>query len=73
MLSMGAQGDRSEPGVVPRAVWDVFDIIEKTPGREFLLRLSMMEIYNEVRTRLQDLHADEFSLACPRTIAHSLV
>ncbi|KAK9821387.1 hypothetical protein WJX74_007412 [Apatococcus lobatus] len=47
-------GDRSEPGVVPRAVWDVFDIIEKTPGREFLLRLSMMEIYNEVLNDLLD-------------------
>ena len=27
---------------------DVFDAIERTPGRDFLLRLSMMEIYNEV-------------------------
>lgn len=44
----GFQGERTNPGVVPRAVRDVFDIIEKTPGREFLLRLSMMEIYNEV-------------------------
>ena len=42
------QGDGSNPGVVPRAIQDVFDIIEKTPGRDFLLRLSMMEIYNEV-------------------------
>ena len=42
------QGEMSNPGVVPRAIQDVFDIIEKTPGRDFLLRMSMMEIYNEV-------------------------
>ena len=42
------QGELSNPGVVPRAIQDVFDIIEKTPGRDFLLRMSMMEIYNEV-------------------------
>ena len=39
----------SNPGVVPRAIQHVFDIIEKTPGRDFLLRMSMMEIYNEVQ------------------------
>ena len=43
------QGELSNPGVVPRAIQHVFDIIEKTPGRDFLLRMSMMEIYNEVR------------------------
>ena len=30
---------------------DVFEAIERTPGRDFLLRLSMMEIYNEVSQR----------------------
>lgn len=43
------QGELPNPGVVPRAIQDVFDIIEKTPGRDFLLRMSMMEIYNEVQ------------------------
>lgn len=43
------QGELGNPGVVPRAIQHVFDIIEKTPGRDFLLRMSMMEIYNEVR------------------------
>lgn len=38
----------ANPGVVPRAIQDVFDTIEKTPDRDFLLRMSMMEIYNEV-------------------------
>ena len=43
------QGESPNPGVVPRAIQHIFDIIEKTPGRDFLLRMSMMEIYNEVR------------------------
>lgn len=48
-LGPSVQGELSNPGVVPRAIQHVFDIIEKTPGRDFLLRMSMMEIYNEVR------------------------
>ena len=46
--AMALQGEVTNPGVVPRAVQDVFDMIEKTPDRDFLLRMSMMEIYNEV-------------------------
>ena len=45
---MALQGEVTNPGVIPRAIQDVFDIIEKTPDRDFLLRMSMMEIYNEV-------------------------
>ena len=37
--------------MVQRAMQDVFEAIERTPGRDFLLRLSMMEIYNEVSRR----------------------
>ncbi len=37
--------------MVQRAMQDVFEAIERTPGRDFLLRLSMMEIYNEVSQR----------------------
>lgn len=47
-------GELGNPGVVPRAIQHVFDIIEKTPGRDFLLRMSMMEIYNEVLNDLLD-------------------
>lgn len=42
------QGAPSDPGIVQRAIRDVFRAIEETPDRDFLLRLSMMEIYNEV-------------------------
>ncbi len=51
------QGEMSNPGVVPRAIQDVFDIIEKTPDRDFLLRMSMMEIYNEVILKLRTVLA----------------
>lgn len=41
-------GDQKSPGVIPLAVKEVFSIIQETPGREFLLRVSYLEIYNEV-------------------------
>ncbi|KAL0376181.1 UNVERIFIED_CONTAM: Kinesin-like protein KIN-7D, mitochondrial [Sesamum calycinum] len=36
------------------AIKDVFSIIQETPGREFLLRVSYLEIYNEVINDLLD-------------------
>lgn len=41
-------GGEREIGLVPRAVRHVFDHIEQNPDKEYLLKLSMMEIYNEV-------------------------
>ncbi|KAL7417969.1 P-loop containing nucleoside triphosphate hydrolase protein [Mrakia frigida] len=41
-------GSKSEPGVIPRAIEDVFSFIKKNNKREFLLRASYLEIYNEV-------------------------
>ncbi|KAF7806553.1 kinesin-like protein KIN-7C, mitochondrial [Senna tora] len=41
-------GEQKSPGIIPLAVKDVFSIIQETPGREFLLRVSYLEIYNEV-------------------------
>ncbi|KAF0902588.1 hypothetical protein E2562_018082 [Oryza meyeriana var. granulata] len=41
-------GDQRSPGVIPLAVKDIFNIIQETPNREFLLRVSYLEIYNEV-------------------------
>ncbi|GKD51931.1 kinesin-like protein KIN-7D, mitochondrial isoform X2, partial [Tanacetum coccineum] len=43
-------GDHLSPGIIPLAIKDVFSIIQDTPGREFLLRVSYLEIYNEVST-----------------------
>ncbi|OIW08734.1 hypothetical protein TanjilG_03410 [Lupinus angustifolius] len=47
-------GDQDSPGIIPLAIKDVFSIIQDTPGREFLLRVSYLEIYNEVINDLLD-------------------
>ncbi|KAI4297650.1 hypothetical protein L6164_037532 [Bauhinia variegata] len=47
-------GDQDSPGIIPLAIKDVFSIIQDTPGSEFLLRVSYLEIYNEVINDLLD-------------------
>ncbi|ORY98051.1 P-loop containing nucleoside triphosphate hydrolase protein [Syncephalastrum racemosum] len=49
-------GNESEPGVIPRAVDDVFSYIRQTQTKEFVLRVSYLEIYNET---IRDLLAPE--------------
>ena len=46
------QGTAKCPGVIPLAITDIFSFIRETPQREFLLRVSYLEIYNE---RIHDL------------------
>lgn len=41
------QGTATNPGVIPLAITDIFSYIRETPQREFLLRVSYIEIYNE--------------------------
>lgn len=48
------QGTASSPGVIPLAITDIFSYIRETPHREFLLRVSYLEIYNE---KIHDLLA----------------
>ncbi|KAI5682714.1 hypothetical protein M9H77_03942 [Catharanthus roseus] len=50
------RGSASEPGVIPLAVHDLFNKIQEEVDREFLLRMSYMEIYNE---DINDLLAPE--------------
>ncbi|KAF7649917.1 hypothetical protein LDENG_00133800 [Lucifuga dentata] len=45
-------GSDHTPGVIPLAVEDVFKTIKTCPKKEFLLRVSYMEIYNETVTDL---------------------
>lgn len=40
-------GSEEEPGIIPRAMRDVFGFIRQNPSREYLLRCSYLEIYNE--------------------------
>jgi len=35
------------PGIIPKAIDTVFSYIEETPERQYLLRISYLEIYNE--------------------------
>ncbi|XP_047156941.1 kinesin-like protein KIN-7O [Vigna umbellata] len=50
------RGSKAEPGVIPLSVNDLFRIIQQDVDREFLLRMSYMEIYNE---EINDLLAPE--------------
>ncbi|XP_019092168.1 PREDICTED: kinesin-like protein KIN-7O [Camelina sativa] len=50
------RGSPIEPGVIPLAVHDLFDTIYQDTSREFLLRMSYLEIYNE---DINDLLAPE--------------
>ncbi|KAK6138866.1 hypothetical protein DH2020_027394 [Rehmannia glutinosa] len=49
-------GSENDPGIIHRAVKDIFAKIQKTSDREFLIRVSYMEIYNE---DINDLFAVE--------------
>eukprot|EP01006_Ploeotia_vitrea_P045200 TRINITY_DN66919_c7_g2_i2.p1 TRINITY_DN66919_c7_g2~~TRINITY_DN66919_c7_g2_i2.p1 ORF type:complete len:683 (+),score=401.25 TRINITY_DN66919_c7_g2_i2:24-2072(+) len=49
-------GTSKAPGMIPQAVEEIFDYIEDNPDREFVLRVSYMEIYNEI---VNDLLAPE--------------
>ncbi|KAK6160589.1 hypothetical protein DH2020_003970 [Rehmannia glutinosa] len=49
-------GSENDPGIIHRAVKDIFANIQKTSDREFLIRVSYMEIYNE---DINDLFAVE--------------
>ncbi|KAI9674515.1 MAG: hypothetical protein M1817_001853 [Caeruleum heppii] len=52
------QGTTFSPGVIPSAITDIFSYIRETPSREFLLRVSYLEIYNE---KIHDLLATPLS------------
>ena len=51
-------GTRTDPGLVPRAVQDVFRSIDAAVDKTFLLRVAFFEIYNE---NLRDLLRPEVS------------
>ncbi|CAM6067276.1 unnamed protein product, partial [Sphagnum tenellum] len=50
------RGSPQEPGIIPLAVYEVFQNIQAVNSREFLLWVSYMEIYNE---EINDLLAPE--------------
>jgi centromeric protein E len=52
-------GNAESPGIVPAAIHDIFSFIQKNPEREFMLRCSFLEIYNEaIKDLLQPSNED---------------
>ena len=40
-------GSAKQPGIIPQTIYDCFHHINEMPDREFLFRVSYVEIYNE--------------------------
>ena len=40
-------GGNSQPGIIPLAIYQCFEQVNDFPDREFLLRVSYFEVYNE--------------------------
>ncbi|XP_076243919.1 uncharacterized protein LOC143185079 [Calliopsis andreniformis] len=55
-------GTIEEPGIIPLAIEYMFDAIADTAGREFLLRVSYLEIYNEKVNDLLNKSATDLKL-----------
>ncbi|KAI9490954.1 P-loop containing nucleoside triphosphate hydrolase protein [Zychaea mexicana] len=49
-------GTQEQPGVIPRSINELFTYIEENPGREFMLRVSYLEIYKE---KIRDLIGED--------------
>lgn len=66
MMGSKDDGEDETLGIIPRAVADVFDVIASDSEREYLLRVSYLEIYNEA---LKDLLAADQSLGPTNRLA----
>ena len=68
-------GNEADPGIIGRAICDIFEAIENSKEKQFLIRVSYIEIYNEnvtdllvevseisVLARFPDLSSDYFIL-----------
>jgi centromeric protein E len=56
-------GSPSEPGIIPLSIRDLFAQIRSSPDREFLLRASYLELYNEALLDLLSTDGKELSLS----------
>lgn len=56
------QGTKSSPGIISLSIKDVFNFIEKHSHGEFLLRVSYLEIYNEVIKDLLQPNKDNLKI-----------
>ncbi|XP_044971684.1 kinesin-like protein KIN-7L [Hordeum vulgare subsp. vulgare] len=55
-------GSDADPGIIPLAVRDIFDTAAKAADREFLIRVSYMEIYNEEINDLLTLGSEKLPI-----------
>ncbi|PWZ37795.1 Kinesin-like protein KIN-7L [Zea mays] len=55
-------GSDADPGIIRRAVRDVFDTVRQADDREFLTRVSYMEIYNEEINNLLTLEGQKLRI-----------
>ena len=62
----GGEDPQRQPGVILMAMRQIFDTIKDTPDREYLLRISYLEIYNEVIKDLLD--ASKMNLKIHETV-----
>lgn len=56
-------GSPSEPGIIPLSIRDLFALIRSSPDREFLLRASYLELYNEALLDLLSSDGKELTLS----------
>ncbi|XP_061441502.1 centromere-associated protein E isoform X2 [Rhineura floridana] len=62
-------GTKDCPGILPMAINDVFNTICRIPDREFLLRISYMEIHNET---IQDLLCSDIRKKKPLVVREDI-
>ncbi|XP_063823595.1 kinesin-related protein 4-like [Ostrinia nubilalis] len=58
-------GTEDSPGIIPLAVFNLFEIIKNIPDRDFLVRVSYIEIYNET---VKDLLNDKKNVKVHETL-----
>lgn len=63
-------GDRSNPGIIPQAVSEIFTYIRDHSEKEFLLRASYLEIYNETLKDLLDPDAGPVKIRQDEKVHH---
>ncbi|KAG6464482.1 hypothetical protein O3G_MSEX014545 [Manduca sexta] len=55
-------GTEESPGIIPLAVLNLFEIIKNVPDRDFLVRVSYIEIYNETLKDLLNVEKENIKI-----------
>lgn len=57
-------GTLKQPGIIPQAIYDCFNSIHSFTDREFLFRVSYLEIYNETVRIKREIDVNYLSFPC---------